>query len=52
MQTYADKDALIIEIRKRADLFIHEFSDVSVAEKDIYKTGIDRTPAQMIAYQL
>lgn len=52
MQTYADKDALIIEIRKRADLFIHEFSDVSEAEKDIYKTGIDRTPAQMIAYQL
>ncbi|UDI77894.1 ClbS/DfsB family four-helix bundle protein [Staphylococcus taiwanensis] len=52
MQTYADKDALIIEIRKRADLFINEFSDVLEGEKDIYKTGIDRTPAQMIAYQL
>lgn len=52
MQTYADKDALISEIRKRAELFINEFMDISEIEKDTYKPNVDRTPAQMIAYQL
>ena len=29
MQTYSNKDDLIFEISKRAELFINEFSDVS-----------------------
>ncbi|PNN20757.1 hypothetical protein AL503_008150 [Staphylococcus haemolyticus] len=52
MQTYSNKDDLIFEISKRAELFINEFSDVSESDKDVYKIGVDRTPAQMIAYQL
>ncbi len=50
MQTYSNKDDLIFEISKRAELFINEFSDVSESDKDVYKIGVDRTPAQMIAY--
>ena len=52
MQTYSNKDDLIFEISKRAELFINEFSDVSESDKDVYKIGVNRTPAQMIAYQL
>ena len=50
MQTYSNKDDLIFEISKRAELFINEFSDVSESDKDVYKIGVDRTPAQIIAY--
>ena len=35
-----------------AKLFIDEFSELSEAEKDKLIEGVDRTPAQMIAYQL
>lgn len=52
MQTYENKQALIDEINKRAGLFIHEFDDVTNANKDTPAENIDRTPAQMIAYQL
>lgn len=52
MPEYQDKQALIQEISNRADLFIAEFADIP--EADIHKMidGVDRTPAQMIAYQL
>jgi hypothetical protein len=52
MQEYADKAALISEIRKTADLFIREFDDVKETDKDNTVLGVDRAPAQMIAYQL
>ena len=51
MQTYSNKDDLIFEISKRVT-FINEFSDVSESDKDVYKIGVNRTPAQMIAYRL
>lgn len=47
MQTYSNKDDLIFEISKRAELFINEFSDVSESDKDVYKIGVNRTPAQI-----
>ncbi len=52
MQEYADKNALIAEIRKTADLFIKEFEGVADADKDVRHDGVDRTPQEMIAYQL
>lgn len=52
MRTYESKQALITEIRKRADLFINEYSEITDSQKDSLYEGVDRTPSQMIAYQL
>lgn len=52
MIEYEDKQELIDEILKRSKLFVNEFSHVSEKDKDKLVEGIDRTPAQMIAYQL
>ena len=52
MRSYASGEELIAEIRKRADLFIVEFDAVTEADRDTFKDGVDRTPAQMLAYQL
>ena len=52
MRKYETKKDLTDEIQKRAALFIDEFSDVQDDQKDILIEGVDRTPAQMIAYQL
>ena len=52
MMSYASGEELIAEIRKRAELFIAEFDDVPASELHTLKDGVDRTPAQMLAYQL
>lgn len=52
MPEYKNKKELIDEISIRAKLFIDEFSDIPEAEKGKLVDGVDRTPAQMIAYQL
>ena len=52
MKDYASGEELIAEIRKRAELFIAEFDDVPASELHTLKDGVDRTPAQMLAYQL
>ena len=52
MTEYKDKQELIDEILNRAKLFIDEFSDIQEADKDKQIDGVDRTPVQMIAYQL
>ena len=52
MIEYKDKQELIDEISKRADLFIEEFSHIRESDKDKPMDGVDRTPAQMVAYQL
>lgn len=52
MREYKSKQELIAEISKHAKLFIDEFSDISEDNKDKIVEGVDRTPAQMIAYQL
>ena len=52
MQGYANKAELIAEIEKTAALFIAEFESIYENDKDKLLDGADRTPAQMIAYQL
>ncbi|MDU1230491.1 MAG: ClbS/DfsB family four-helix bundle protein [Clostridium sp.] len=52
MVAYKNREELILEISKRAKLFINEFDDISEKDKDKFIDEVDRTPAQMIAYQL
>lgn len=52
MREYKDKEELIEEIQKTSKLFILEFDTISESEKDKSIEGIDRTPSQMIRYQL
>jgi hypothetical protein len=52
MDGYGSKQALVDEIRRTADLFIGEFDAVSEADASLLLSGVDRTPAQMLAYQL
>ncbi|MDF7668052.1 ClbS/DfsB family four-helix bundle protein [Orbaceae bacterium ESL0727] len=49
---YANKQQLVDEINKTAKLFIDEFVTIPEQQKDSLIEGVDRTPAQMIAYQL
>lgn len=52
MVEYKNREELILEISNRAKLFIKEFDDIDEKDKDKLIDGIDRTPAQMISYQL
>ncbi|KEH97130.1 ClbS/DfsB family four-helix bundle protein [Clostridium massiliodielmoense] len=52
MAEYQNRQELILEISKRAKLFIEEFNDINEKDKDRLIDGVDRTPTQMIAYQL
>ena len=52
MKSYTSGEELIAEIRKRAELFVAEFDDVPASGLHTLKDGADRTPAQMLAYQL
>jgi len=49
---YQNREELILEISNRAKLFIEEFNEIDGKDKDRLVDGVDRTPAQMIAYQL
>ena len=52
MQEYKNGKELIDEINKTYDLFVAEFSDVK--NEDIHKRcdSVDKTPSEMIAYQI
>ena len=52
MQEYENKQMLIDEIQKRADLFINEFTAIPDDKGDVRLEGIDKTPKEIIAYQL
>lgn len=52
MPKYKSKQELIDEISNCAKLFIDEFSGIQETDKDKLLDGVDRTPAQIIAYQL
>lgn len=52
MKTYKSGDELTAEIMKCGKLFIAEFTGVSDAGWDRLVDGVDRTPRQMVAYQL
>lgn len=52
MVEYKNREELILEISNRSKLFIGEFNDINEKDKDRLIDGVDKTPAQMIAYQL
>ncbi|MCO7124373.1 ClbS/DfsB family four-helix bundle protein [Sporolactobacillus shoreicorticis] len=52
MINYATKEALIREIQKTAKLFINEFDDVPETKRHVRIEAVDKTPHEMIAYQL
>ncbi|CAB1261958.1 ClbS/DfsB family four-helix bundle protein [Clostridium sp. HV4-5-A1G] len=52
MQEYNSKEALISEIRKTAHIFIREFNGLLESDKDLRFSEVDRTPQEIIAYQL
>lgn len=52
MSNYASKADLIAAIKTAADKFIAEFIEIDEADKDLRLVAVDRTPAEMIAYQL
>ncbi|MFW2491942.1 ClbS/DfsB family four-helix bundle protein [Clostridium chromiireducens] len=52
MAEYQNREELILEISSRAKLFIEEFNEIDEKDKNRLIDGVDRTPAQMIAYQL
>lgn len=52
MQEYVSKEAFAAEIEKTAGLFLREFDEVAESELDVRLDGVDRTPREMLAYQL
>ncbi|MDO4665041.1 MAG: ClbS/DfsB family four-helix bundle protein [Actinomycetaceae bacterium] len=52
MRSYESGAELAAEIAKRGSLFISEFASVPDYGWDLLVDGVDRTPRQMIAYQV
>jgi len=52
LQTYENKEQLVQAIQSTYDKFIKEFHDISNDEKDKEILEVDRTPSQMLSYQL
>ena len=52
MVQFNNKKELIDEIKKTSELFIKEFTEIKENEKNKMIDGVDRTPSQMLAYQL
>ena len=52
MVQFNNKKGLIDEIKRTSELFIKEFAEVKENVKNKMIDGVDRTPSQMIAYQL
>ncbi|WP_066913857.1 ClbS/DfsB family four-helix bundle protein [Streptococcus sp. DD12] len=52
MPRYSSRQELVQEMSKRARLFIGEFEEIAEQDKDTLLADVDRSPAQMIAYQL
>jgi hypothetical protein len=52
MQEYNSKSAFIDEINKTAQLFIREFDGIEEINKNTRYSEVDRTPQEIIAYQL
>lgn len=52
MQEYSSKEEFIAEIQKTSNLFIKEFDDINASDLDLRIDGVDRTPREIIAYQL
>ena len=52
MKTYASREELKDEIKKTHSRFIAEFDNIPEEKKDLRAEGVDRTPAENLAYQV
>ncbi len=52
MQAYDSKEALIAAVQKTYQLFDREFDDVPEQKRNVRIQEVDRTPQEMLAYQL
>lgn len=52
MRTYSNKKELKAEIEKKFEKYILEFDDIPENLKDKRVEGVDRTPAENLAYQV
>ena len=52
MRTYKSKEELKDEIKKAYEKYIAEFEDIPESLKDCKVEGVDRTPAENLAYQV
>ena len=52
MKAYENKDELKNEINKSFAKYISEFNDIPESLKDKRVDGVDRTPAENLAYQV
>lgn len=52
MKTYASKEELITEIQGTYQKFMMEFDDVPEDLRDKRIEGVDRTPSELLSYQL
>ena len=52
MKAYADRQELKDEIRKAYTKYIIEFDTIPEDKKDLRAEGVDRTPAENLAYQV
>jgi len=52
LRTYENKEELKAEIKKAFEKYISEFDDIPEALKDKMVDGVDRTPAENLAYQV
>lgn len=50
MVGYKNREEFILEISNCSKLFIQEFNDINEKDKGRLINGVDRTPAQMIAW--
>ena len=52
MKVYGSKEELKEEIKKTYSKFIAEFDNIPENMKDLRAEGVDRTPAENLAYQV
>lgn len=52
MRTYATTEELITQIRNSYTKFMTEFDAIPDQQRDLLVDGIDKTPSQMLAYQI
>lgn len=52
MRTYADKTELINQIKTTYTKFIFEFNDIPEEQRNQRIISVDKTPTQMLAYQI
>ena len=52
MITYTNSEQLINQIQISYEKFIVEFDDIPNNQRDLLVDGVDRTPSQMLSYQI